>query len=176
MHSNQSDGDRAKFTVGWWANFSQVIATFVAVLALIASFVFSWDANRNSEAALSLAQSTAERELARNVFLGELPRDYEPSPAESRQAGINSNIVAVYDVWVEGVLEGEPASVNIWTVQSCTGYTLPSGFSAKRMHFFDGTLGWTRETDGRLNTEEHQPVPEVDTGDSPGTFAVDGCA
>lgn len=157
-------------------DLAQIATAAAAILAVIASVMLSSRANETAAEALALARDSAERELARNFYLGELPRDYAPGPGMSSRAVVNRNIMDMYDVWVEGTAGGVPATVSIWIVQSCTGYPLPAGFDAERVHFFDGALSWTRHEDGSLTKAERTEPPYPSTLESVGTFDAFGCA
>lgn len=171
-----------------WGPTVEVISAVLAFLGLVTTGVFSWLSYQNAQDALRVAQEaqklsevSAQRRLAGNFYLGAVPGSFVRAETESDQAPINSNIVAIYSVRVEGTVrvEGEerphPASINIWTVQACTGYTLPAEFTAHRVLFSDGTQAWSRDADGRL---EPAPLADLstDTHDAYRTFEVAGCS
>lgn len=89
------------------------IAAAVSVIALTTSLSTTRQANDLSAAALDLAQTTAEEGVARRVYIGELPIDIAPAEANPPRSIVNANGVAVYDVTIEGVLDSEPAVINI---------------------------------------------------------------
>lgn len=162
----------------WWSmtvDLAQIFTVVIAMAALLVSGFLSARANQTAAEALALARESTDRELARNFYLGEAPRDFTSQPGSTVNAVINSNVVAIYDVWVDGIADGQPANVSMWTVQSCTGYTLPDGFEVKQVHFFDGTMSWTRDENGALSKAEDSEPPNPSTHESPGTFDAVGC-
>lgn len=158
------------------------IATMCAAAGLIVTSYFSWQAQLLSERSVRIAQdayavseSAYTSAHASKFYLGEVP----PSEGETagQLAAINANPIDIYQVWVEGTLNGEPAVARIWTVQACTGYRFPSGYQPDLLYFFDGTNWWTRSSDGQLTrSTSKNPVPATGSSVDTYTFKSSGCA
>jgi hypothetical protein len=158
------------------------IATLCAAAGLVVTSLFSWQAQLLAEKSLKTAQdayavseTAYTSALASKFYLGEVPPSEGQGPGPEL-AAINANPVDMYEVWVRGTLNGEPADARIWTIQACTGYKFPDGYQPDLLHFFDGTNSWTRRIDGQLTrSNSRNPVPSTGAIETT-TFSASGCA
>lgn len=165
-----------------YEKWATVIAAIVAALtgagALVALMAAhsadgkAGDANRIAKQANGIAKDAyylnamgAERAIASRVFLGEAPPPYTDNGKRQIWSVSNGSGVDVSHVWVEGVNDkNKKRIIRIGESQQCFLYTLgpdtdKNNFKAKKLHFFDGTNHWLRDSDGKLSKDPNPNIP-----------------